>query len=112
MERIVELKQSRQAYYAMADWTVQTDHLTLPEVCQEVIRGRHYWLRSHQASDVPSYDQDHVCDVVTATERYPIFVGWGLLRSLGQRVKAGRASPAMPTLWLMPRSSRSTARLS
>ena len=87
MERIVELKQSRQGYYAMADWTVQTDHLTLPEVCREVIRGRHYWLRSHQASDAASYDQDHVCDVVTATERYPIFVGWGLLRSLGERVR-------------------------
>jgi 3-dehydroquinate synthase len=25
--------------------------------------------------------------VVTATERYPIFVGWGLLRSLGERVR-------------------------
>ena len=87
MERIVELKQSRQAYYAMADWTVQTDHLTLPEVCQEVIRGRHYWLRSHQASDVPSYDRDHVCDVVTAKERYPIYVGGGLLISLGERVR-------------------------
>ncbi len=74
MERIVELKQSRQAYYAMADWTVQTDHLTLPEVCQE-------------ASDAASYDQDHVCDVVTATERYPIYVGWGLLSSLGERVR-------------------------
>jgi shikimate kinase/3-dehydroquinate synthase len=87
MERIVELKQSRQAHYAMADWTVQTDHLTLAEVCQEVIRGRHYWLRSHQASDVSSYDQDHVCDVVTATERYPVLVGWGLLRSLGEKVR-------------------------
>jgi len=83
MERIVELKQSRQAYYAMADWTVQTDHLTLPEVCQEVIRGRHYWLRSHQANDAASYDQDHVCDVVTAKEHYPIYVGWGLVSSLG-----------------------------
>ena len=87
MERIVELKQSRQAYYAMADWTVQTDHLTLAETCQEVVRGRHYWLRSHQSSGAPGYDQDHVCDVVTATERYPIFVGWGLLRSLGERVR-------------------------
>jgi len=87
MVRIVELKRSRQSHYAMADWTVQTDHLTLPEVCQEVIRGRHYWLRSHELSDGASYDQDHVCDVVTATERYPIFVGWGQLRSLGQRVK-------------------------
>ena len=87
MERIVELKQSRQSHYAMADWTVQTDHLTLPEVCQEVIRGRHYWLRSHQSSDGLSYDQDHVCDVVTATERYPIIVGWGLLRSLGERMR-------------------------
>lgn len=87
MERIVELKQSRQAYYAMADWTVQTDHLALPEVCQEVIRGRHYWLRSYEAGESREYDEDHVCDVVTATERYPIFAGWGLLRSLGQRMR-------------------------
>jgi 3-dehydroquinate synthase len=30
--------------------------------------------------------------VVTATERYPIFVGWGLLRSLGERVKTAGLS--------------------
>ncbi|MDM8000687.1 MAG: 3-dehydroquinate synthase [Dehalococcoidia bacterium] len=87
MERIVELKQSRQAYYAIADWTVQTDHLSLPEVCQEVIRGWHYWLRSHQEDAAEWDDEDRVCDVVTATERYPVYVGWGPLSSLGEKAQ-------------------------
>lgn len=87
LERIVELKQSRQAHYAMADWTVQTDHLTLPEVCREVLRGRQYWLRSHLAGEAAADDPDHACDVVTATEHYPVFAGWGLLDSLGRRAR-------------------------
>lgn len=87
MERIVELKKSRQAHYAIADWTVQTDYLTLSEVCREVVRGRHYWLRAYQSSEAPRFEDDHVCDVVTATERYPIYVGWGLLTSLGRKAR-------------------------
>lgn len=87
LERIVELKQSRQACYAMADWTVQTDHLTPPEVCREVLRGRLYWLRSHVAGEQAGDGPDHACDVVTATAHYPVFVGWGLLDSLGRRAR-------------------------
>lgn len=91
LERIVELKQSRQAFYAIADWTVQTDHLTLVEVCQEVLRGRRYWLRSHVAG-TGADDADHACDVVTATEQYPVFAGWGLLDSLGRRAREAGVS--------------------
>ena len=95
LERILELKQSRQAYYAMADWTVQTDHLTPSEVCEEVLRGRQYWLRSHLAGEAEGDELDHACDVVTATDHYPVFAGWGLLGSLGQRARdeglSGRA---------------------
>jgi len=76
MERIVDLKQSRQAYYAMADWTVQTDHLTLPK-CARKSSGAGTTARSLQAGDVPSYDKELVCDVVTATERYPSLWGGG-----------------------------------
>ncbi len=90
LERIVELKQSRQALYAIADWTVQTDHLTLVEVCQEVLRGRRFWLRSHVAGAAD--DLDHACDVVTATEQYPVFAGWGLLDSLGRRAREAGVS--------------------
>ncbi len=91
MERIVELKQSRQAFYAMADWTVQTDHLTLTEVSQEVLRGRRYWLRSHVVGAPPD-EIDHACDVVTATEQYPVFAGWGLLSGLGRRMREAGVS--------------------
>ena len=38
LERIRQLKSHRQPYYAIADWTVHTDNLTLKEVSQEVIK--------------------------------------------------------------------------
>ncbi len=37
LDRIRALKQSRQAAYALADWTVHTDHLTTQEVADEVV---------------------------------------------------------------------------
>ncbi len=90
LERIVELKQARQALYAMADWTVQTDHLTLAEVCQEVLRGRQYWLRSHVATQ--SGGGDRAAEVVTATAHYSVVAGWGILGSLGRRAREAGAS--------------------
>ena len=35
MQRIEQLKSSRQSYYAMADWTVHTDELSLEQVSDE-----------------------------------------------------------------------------
>ncbi|HJX69562.1 MAG TPA: 3-dehydroquinate synthase [Dehalococcoidia bacterium] len=82
LQRIHQLKEHRQPYYAVADWTVHTDELSLEEVCQEVIRGWHYCSRRNIA-----YQQgDLACEVITATEHYPIFVGWGLLYNLGDKV--------------------------
>ncbi len=39
LERIRQLKASRQPYYANADWTIHTDNLSVTEVAEEVIRG-------------------------------------------------------------------------
>jgi shikimate kinase/3-dehydroquinate synthase len=39
LERIRQLKASRQPYYAKADWTVHTDSLNIDEVAEEVIRA-------------------------------------------------------------------------
>ncbi len=84
--RIEDLKEARQPYYAVADWTVHTDNLSLEEVCQEVVRGWHYWSRAH-LGDIARYQKDDLaCEVITATEHYPIFVGWGTLTSLGMRM--------------------------
>ena len=85
--RIAQLKEFRQPYYSVADWTVHTDSLTLEEVAVEVIRGWNYIRRS-----CPAADQETTCVITTATESYPILAGWDLMSSIGRRMrKAGLA---------------------
>jgi len=83
LKRIEEMKESRQLYYDMADWTVRTDKLSLDEVCQEVIRGWRYCSRS----DIGPQPGDVACEVATASDHYPIFVGWGLLYNIGEKIR-------------------------
>ncbi|MDD5093999.1 MAG: 3-dehydroquinate synthase [Dehalococcoidia bacterium] len=89
LARIISLKQSRQNAYVDSDWTVHTDHLTEEEVATEVIRGWNYICKGAAskgaASSAPTEETAAV--VTTATESYPIFVGWGILDTLGQRMK-------------------------
>jgi shikimate kinase/3-dehydroquinate synthase len=84
LARIASLKQSRQNHYADADWTVHTDNLTLEKVASEVIHGWNHISRGeiHRAPE-----GETAAVVTTATESYPIFVGWGLLDTLGRRMK-------------------------
>ncbi|MBT4513181.1 MAG: 3-dehydroquinate synthase [Chloroflexi bacterium] len=92
LERIKSLKESRQLNYDQADWTVRTDHLTLEEVASELIRGWNYINKEHSTA---ATDSDISCKVTTATASYPIMVGWGLLDTLGQKMKnAGLAGTA------------------
>jgi shikimate kinase/3-dehydroquinate synthase len=83
LDRIRSLKASRLPYYAIADWTVHTDNLTIPEVCREVVRG---WQHCQQPSSQAGLDIsiDLACRVTTETDSYPIYVNWGLLDHLGQ----------------------------
>lgn len=100
LKRIEELKRFRQPFYALADWTVHTDSLTVQEVAEEVIRG---WERigsrkkarapqpsvpESREADAP-YCHGHgaACVVTTATEAYPVFVGWGVLDRLGRHMR-------------------------
>jgi 3-dehydroquinate synthase len=85
LERIRQLKAYRQPYYAVADWTVHTDNLTLDEVSQEVIKGCRYASKHHGSKQ--STEADLACIVETATDSYPVFVGWGMLGKLGERMK-------------------------
>lgn len=78
LQRIEQLKASRQPYYDTADWAVHTDNLTLEQVSDEVIRG--FRQVSAQKSEGTSF-------VVNTTESYPVFVGWGLLDELGRRMR-------------------------
>lgn len=85
--RIRSLKESRQLNYDKAHWTVRTDCLTPDEVATEVIRG---WDHVSRKSFKWADDRDLACVVTTAIESYPVYVGWGILDSLGERmVSAG-----------------------
>jgi 3-dehydroquinate synthase len=95
LERIRQLKASRQPHYAKADWTIHTDGLSISEVAEEVIRawrllGRHA-LRN-------GADKDIACVVETATQSYPVFVGHGLLDKLGQKMKQAGLSGGVVTI--------------
>jgi shikimate kinase/3-dehydroquinate synthase len=91
LERIRQLKTSRQPYYAIADWTVHTDNLTLEEVSQEVIRGWQYVNRRHEEEKQPM-EADLACTVETATARYPVYAGWDMLDKLGEKMRQASLS--------------------
>ena len=86
LERIRQLKAYRQLYYAIADWTVYTDNLTLKEVSQEVIKGYRHVSRHHSNGN-QSTEADLACKVETDTTSYPVFVGRGILDKLGEKMK-------------------------
>jgi shikimate kinase/3-dehydroquinate synthase len=84
-QHITKLKELRQPYYALSDWSVHTDNLTIDEVCQEVVRGWEYGRR-RISSPAPQM-QEAACIVATAAESYPIFIGWNLLPELGRKMQ-------------------------
>jgi 3-dehydroquinate synthase len=103
LERIRQLKASRQPYYAKADWTIHTDGLSISEVAEEVIRAWRLPGRAHpHLNPLPSRerksgsqlkaDDDVACLVETATQSYPIYVGYGLLDKLGEKMKQAALS--------------------
>lgn len=96
LERIRQLKASRQPSYAKADWIIHTDDLTINEVAEEVIRAWRLLQRADSCQLSAVSDKDVACLVETATQSYPVFVGHGLLDKLGEKMKkaalSGRAT--------------------
>ncbi len=84
LDRIKELKFSRQSYYSMADWTIHTDNLTIDEVSHEVIKGWNYINRSNRGFQIES---DLASIVQTKSGSYPVYVGWELIDSLGEKMR-------------------------
>ena len=82
LSRIIQLKASRQAYYAIADRAVYSDNLTIEETVEEVISG----FEQVRAQSKDAAKQTTPFIVSTTTESYPVFVGWGLLNDLGRRM--------------------------
>ena len=84
--RVLALKARRQAQYALAHWTVHTDLLTPWEVVGEVVRA--WELLADRSDDGPGQAEDDLAATVrTSARRYPVWVGWGVLDGLGQRVR-------------------------
>ncbi len=96
LERIRQLKASRQSHYAKADWTIHTDGLNVNEVAEEVIRAsrllRRYASHNDRERVQSGIDKDIACLVETTTQSYPVFVGYGLLDKLGEKMKQGALS--------------------
>jgi len=103
LERIRQLKASRQPYYANVDWTVHTDNFNISQVVEEVIRAWRLLRRTHpHLNPLPSRERklssqlkanhDVACVVQSATHTYPVFVGYGLLNKLGEKMRQAALS--------------------
>ena len=90
-KRIRTLKAERQPSYSLAHWTVHTDSLTPSEAADEVVRGWRVLAGSGGAVGGRE-DGDLAALVKTSSGDYPVWVGWNILDSLGERVKE-RLSP-------------------
>ena len=86
LARIRSLKEERQTNYTLAHWTVHTDRLALTQVVQEVLRGRRM-LADRTSPDANQKDSDLAAAVRTSSGDYPVWVGWGIMDELGERVK-------------------------
>ena len=90
--RIVSLKTERQFSYTLSDWTVHTDGLNPAQVADEVLRAwRMLGDPETQAESV--YDSELAATVRTTSGDYPIWVGWGNLDELGERVRQRLSTP-------------------
>ena len=91
LARIVSLKAERQFNYTLSDWTVHTDGLNPAQVADEVLRA---WsmLGDTITQAESEYGSELAATVRTASGDYPIWVGWGNLDDLGERVQQ-RLSP-------------------
>ena len=84
--RIVSLKSRRQFDYSQADWTVNTDRLSPEDAAEEVVRA--WSLLSRRSPAEPWGEHPDLSAVVrTSSGDYPVWVGWGILGELGERVR-------------------------
>ena len=106
-ERILSLKAERQYNYTLAHWTAHTDLLTPAQAAEEVVRGFRMvndavGSRESGGSDgfdaakrptqpAPSSqtgndDPELAAEVRTSQGDYPLWVGWGAIDEVGERV--------------------------
>ncbi len=97
LARIRDLKSQRQALYALCDWVVHTDALTPEQTVDEIVRAYHQFsavalavpgrvdaIASEGRAAVP---EGAACVVHAALRDYPVYLGWGILKELGGRLR-------------------------
>ena len=104
LARIRELKYGRAHLYALCDWSVHTDGLSIEEVAAEVVRAHDEHAEKSLAERgrveaiatphavVPAgtlhiVPEEGACIVRTSSREYPVFTGWGNLGELGRRLR-------------------------
>ena len=85
LKRIVALKSERQYSYAQAHWTVHTDSLSPSEGADEVVRAWEVLSPGYVAGSAKETG-DLASVVRNSSGDYPVWVGWGILAEVGQRV--------------------------
>jgi len=85
ISKIRSLKNHRQSYYSRSQWTVHTDNLLPFQVVGEVLRGWH--ILSTSGPTQQHFKTDDIAAIVsTSSNNYPIWVGWGIIKNLGDRI--------------------------
>jgi 3-dehydroquinate synthase len=103
LERIRDLKSSRQHLYALCDWAVHTDSLTAEQIVDEIVRAREAFGEAVLADErrlddmargvsSPNRTLHAIPEGAAAMVRssmgdYPVFVEWGALARLPRRLK-------------------------
>ncbi len=93
-ERVRSLKALRQFNYTLAHWTVHTDFLTVNEAAAEVVRGFDMVNARLQSQSKTREFADEAARVRTSSGDYPLWVGWGIIEELGERVRSIVRPPA------------------
>ncbi len=86
LQRITDLKASRQSYYDLAHFTVPTDGLTPEQVAEKALDVfRRSDSPSGEAGKPGGFDPSFVISTESAT--YPVFAEWGILDTFGERLR-------------------------
>ncbi len=104
--RLAQLRAERGPLYALADWVVRTDGLTLDEVAEEVVaawqrRSATLLGRSERQSEAvnagrpASRDPDLAAEVTAAGGAYPAYAGWNAVERLPAWLRAAGLGPVV-----------------
>jgi 3-dehydroquinate synthase len=83
VEEIRSLKAERQPAYALVDWTIHTDRMSPEEAAVDVVRA---W-ESLSGGEPTPFEEDLAAIIRTPAGGCPVWVGWDILDSLGERAR-------------------------